>query len=307
MTETVVGPLYRTKKGVLYKGSSEEILQSKWFESLLHNVNLIFTSPPFPLKKKKAYGNLNGDAYIEWLAGFADVFNELLAEDGSIVIELGNSWESGLPAMSTESMEALLKLKKRGKFFLCQEFIWHNPATLPSPVQWVNVERVRVKNSFSRLWWLSKTPRPKADNRNVLQEYSPSMKKVLRSKKYNSGKRPSGHNVGETSFLKDNGGAIPSNVLYMSNSVSSDPYLEYCKNHNIKHHPARMPVDLAKFFISFLTSENDIVVDPFAGSNVTGWAAEGLGRRWRSVEKDEIYATASKARFPNAWNIKRGY
>ena len=305
MTETVSGPLYQTENGILYHGVSEEILQSKWFEPLLHNVNLIFTSPPFPLKKKKAYGNLNGDAYIEWLASFADIFNELLAEDGSIVIELGNSWVSGIPAMSIESLEALLKLKKRGDFFLCQEFIWHNPATLPSPVQWVNVERIRVKNSFSRLWWLSKIPRPKADNRNVLQEYSQSMKNVLRTKKYNSGKRPSGHNIGETSFLKDNGGAIPSNVLYLSNSVSSDPYLEYCKNHNIKHHPARMPVDLANFFISFLTSENDIVVDPFAGSNVTGWAAEGLGRRWRSVEKEEIYATASKARFPNARNIDR--
>ena len=71
MTETVSGPLYQTEKGILYHGVSEEILKSRWFEPLLHNVNLIFTSPPFPLKKKKAYGNLNGDAYIEWLAGKA--------------------------------------------------------------------------------------------------------------------------------------------------------------------------------------------------------------------------------------------
>ena len=297
-------PLYRTQKGVLYRGLSEEILQSKWFKPLAHSVNLIFTSPPFPLKKKKSYGNLNGNAYIEWLASFASVFDELLTEDGSIVIELGNSWVSRLPAMSIESLEALLELKRRGNFYLCQEFIWHNPATLPSPVQWVNVERIRVKNSFSRLWWLSKTPRPKADNRSILQEYSPSMKKILKNKKYNSGKRPSGHNIGEKSFLKDNGGSIPSNVIYMANSRSSDPYLKYCKEHNIKYHPARMPVDLAKFFISFLTDENDIVVDPFAGSNITGLAAESMGRRWRSVEKDEMYAVASKARFPNAWNVK---
>jgi len=67
------GPIYRTSRGVLYHGLSEDLLRSKWFKPLKKNVNLIFTSPPFPLKKKKSYGNLNGDEYINWLAGFADI------------------------------------------------------------------------------------------------------------------------------------------------------------------------------------------------------------------------------------------
>lgn len=304
-------PLYRTGKGVLYLGLSEEVLKSRWFKPLQQNVNLIFTSPPFPLKKKKAYGNLNGEEYVQWLAGFADLFENLLTDDGSVVIELGNSWVSGIPAMSIESIEALLELKKRGGFYLCQEFIWHNPSALPNPVQWVNIERIRVKNSFSRLWWLSKTPKPKANNRKVLQEYSSSMKQLLKTQNYNSGKRPSGHKIGKKSFLNDNGGAIPPNVLSIpsdflaiSNTISSNTYLDYCKINGVKHHPARMPVDLAKFFINFLTDENDIVVDPFAGSNVTGFAAESLGRRWRSIEKEEEYAMASKSWFENAWDVK---
>jgi site-specific DNA-methyltransferase (cytosine-N4-specific) len=299
--------LYRTKNGVLYLGLSEDILKSKWLKPLHNKVNLIFTSPPFPLRKKKAYGNLNGEKYIEWLSSYADLFNNLLAEDGSLVIELGNSWEAGIPAMSIEGLEALLALKKKGNYYLCQEFIWHNPSSLPNPIQWVNVERVRVKNSFSRVWWLSKTPNPKANNRNVLKEYSPAMKNLLKTKKYNSGKRPSGHNIGEKSFLKDNGGAIPTNVLYIPNTVSNGAYLDYCKENNIKHHPARMPIDLAKFFIHYLTDEQDIVLDPFAGSNVTGMAAEELGRKWRAIERDEEYAMASKARFPHAWGVKRAY
>lgn len=301
------GPMYRTRNGVLYLGPSEEILKSKWFTPLHNKVNLILTSPPFPLKKKKAYGNLNGEEYIEWLSSYAELFNNLLADDGSLVIELGNSWEAGIPAMSIESIEALLALKKKGDYYLCQEFIWHNPASLPNPVQWVNIERIRVKNSFSRVWWLSKTPRPKANNRNVLKEYSPAMKDLLKKKKYNSGKRPSGHNIGEKSFLTDNGGAIPTNVLYIPNTVSNGSYFAYCKKHKIKHHPARMPIDLAKFFIHYLTDEDDIVLDPFAGSNITGLAAEELGRKWRVIEKDKDYAMASKARFPNAWRIKRAY
>jgi hypothetical protein len=76
----------------------------------------------------------------------------------------------------------------------------------------VNVE-IRLKDSFTRVWWMSPSDRPKADNRRVLKEYSESMKKLLASGKYNHGKRPSEHHIGERSFLKNNGGAIPASVL----------------------------------------------------------------------------------------------
>ena len=302
-----VGPLYRTRKGVQYLGDSEDILKSKWFLPLQKKVDLIFTSPPFPLNSKKKYGNLNGNEYINWLSNYANIFNDLLNENGSLVIELGNSWESGIPAMSIVSIEALLALKEKGKYYLCQEFIWNNTSSLPNPAQWVNIERIRLKNSFSRLWWLSKTPRPKANNRKVLIEYSHAMKQLIKGKKYNSGKRPSGHNVGEKSFYTDNGGAIPTNVLHIPNTTSNGPYNDFCKNKNIKHHPARMPIELAKFFIHFLTEIDDVVLDPFSGSNITGLASEELGRKWRSIEKDYEYAISSKARFPNSWNVKRNY
>lgn len=299
--ESRMGPLYRTKRGVLYQGRAEKILRGTWFKPVLGNVDLIFTSPPFPLVRRKAYGNLNGQDYIDWLVGFSDIFKEMLSPRGSIVIEMGNAWERGLPSMSVLGMEALLEFRKSGGFHLCQEFIWHNTTRLPSPAQWVNVKRVRVKDAFTRLWWLSTTPNPKADNRAVLQEYSRSMKSLLKRRSYNPGVRPSEHNVGAKSFLRDNTGSIPSNVLSISNTTSSDPYLEYCRERNLKCHPARMPPDLAKFFILLLTDENDMVLDPFAGSNVTGFAAESLDRRWRAIEKERSYANASRARFPQSW------
>ncbi len=297
-------PLYRTTLGTLYHGDSTTLLKSKYFKQLKGKINLIFTSPPFPLNKKKAYGNLTGDKYLEWLGNFGPIFSELLSPDGSLVIELGNAWVPGEPVMSLLPLEALMELKRRGNFHLCQEFIWNNTTRLPSPVQWVNIERVRVKDAFTRLWWLSNTTRPKANNRNVLRPYSEAMNKLIKNNKYNAGKRPSEYHIGEKSFLKNNEGAIPSNVISISNTISNDPYLNYCKQNNIKHHPARMPSDLAKFFINFLTDANDIVLDPFAGSNVTGSAAETLGRRWKSIEKEQIYAGASKSRFQNAWNIR---
>lgn len=281
----------------MYWGKAEEFLLRHPLNVRKKKVQLIFTSPPFPLNRKKKYGNLQGTEYVEWLAGFAGLFRDLLTKDGSLVVELGNAWEPGKPVMSTLALKALLALQERGEFYLCQEFICYNPARLPSPAQWVNVERIRVKDSFTRLWWMSPSDRPKADNRHVLKEYSDSMKKLLASGKYNPGKRPSEHNIGETSFLTDNGGAIPPNVLEIANTQASDPYQNYCRSMGFTPHPSRMPLDLPRFFIKFLTDEGDLVLDPFAGSNTTGAASELLRRRWISIEAQPDYADSSRGRF----------
>jgi DNA modification methylase len=289
---------YQTKLGRMVIGKTEDVLSERQGRRLRGKVQLILTSPPFPLNRKKKYGNESGQAFVDWLAEFAPLFKEMLTPDGSIVLEMGNAWEPGSPTMSTLSLEALLAFKQRGEFHLCQEFVWHNPARLPSPAQWVNVRRIRVKDSFTRLWWLSAVEEPKACNRRVLQEYSPAMKDLLRTKRYNAGKRPSEHDIGAESFLTDHGGAIPPNVLIMSNTRSvGDKYHDYCTANGIPMHPARMPIDLAKFFISFLTTEGDLVMDPFGGSNTTGAAAEALSRHWMTVEANPTYAKGSYGRF----------
>ena len=204
---------YRTHRGVMLRAQAEDFLESSLAKSHEGKVQLIFTSPPFPLNRKKRYGNLQGEAYVKWLADFAPLFRNLLKPDGSIVMELGNAWEPGHPVMSTLALRALLAFLEKGKLHLCQQFICYNPARLPSPAQWVNVERIRVKDAYTHVWWMAPTEKPKADNRRVLKEYSESMLKLLSSQKYNAGRRPSQHKIGEKSFLTDNKGAIPSNVL----------------------------------------------------------------------------------------------
>lgn len=288
---------YRTKLGFVVKGKAEEVLKSSLHEDYKSKVDLIFTSPPFPLNRKKRYGNFQGQDYIDWLANFAPLFGEFLKPKGSIVIEVGNSWEAGRPVMSTLALRSLLEFLDKGQFVLCQQFIYYNPARLPSPAQWVNIERIRVKDSYTHLWWMAKTDRPKADNRRVLKEYSDSMQRLLQMQKYNPGKRPSEHNIGETSFLKNNNGAIPSNVITLSNTQPNSDYLNYCRANNLQPHPARMPIGLPEFFIKFLTRPNDLVLDPFGGSNTTGAAAEQLGRQWVSIEPNEDYIEGSRGRF----------
>ena len=303
-------PIYSTSKGNMYHGDTLNWLDSPAIQDrYAKKVQLVFTSPPFPLNDKKSYGNLAGDAYIEWVKGFAPKLRDLLTDDGSIAIEIGNAWEPGSPTMSTVVLEALLAFKKEADLHLCQEFVWYNPARLPSPVQWVNIERIRVKDAYTRIWWLSPTPRPKANNRNVLKPYSKSMKKLIAKKSYNSGRRPSEHVIGEKSFLTDNGGSIPPNVigadnaptitnmLKGSNTRSNDQYQTYCRENQHTLHPARMPNELVSFFVRFLTEQDDLIFDPFGGSNTTGAIAESEGRKWAACEADWNFATTSITRF----------
>jgi hypothetical protein len=303
--------LYETEYGHMILGRAEDTLMSDLVQRHKGRTQLVFTSPPFPLNHKKKYGNLQGEKYVAWLASFARPLAELLAPDGSIVLELGNAWEPGKPVMSTLALEALLAFRKAADLYLCQQFICNNPARLPGPAQWVNVERIRVKDSFTHLWWMAPSTRPKADNRRVLKPYSAAMLKLLKSRKYSSGKRPSQHNIHPTSFLKAHKGAIPSNALQFtddspmnflefSNTKSADEYQQYCQNHGLPTHPARMPIGLPEFFIKFLTEPGDLVLDPFAGSNTTGAAAEHLGRRWLSIELQVEYIAGSCGRFSSA-------
>lgn len=288
---------YKTNLGCAYNGVAEEVLNKPFLRRKKGTVQLVFTSPPYPLKRKKRYGNHNGQEYVDWLVGIVGQCKELLTENGSIAIEIGNAWEAGRPVMSTLVLKTLLAIQEELDLHLCQEFIVHNPARIPGPAQWVNIERIRVKDSFTRIWWLSPSERPKADNRNVLQEYSGSMKKLLSTGKYNDGIRPSQHEINGKSFLKNNGGAIPPNVITVANTSSSDSYQNYCKQNGIELHPARMPGSLAEFFINFLTDPGDTVLDPFAGSNTTGHIAEKLNRKWISIEAKKEYIQGSIARF----------
>ena len=295
----------------MYLGDAERLLQESPLNLFKGKAQLILTSPPFPLNRKKKYGNLTGDAYIEWLKRIAPICREYLKPDGSIVLELGNAWEPGKPVMSTLPIRALLAFLDAGNLHLCQEFVYFNPARLPTPAQWVTVERIRVKDAFTKVWWMAPSTRPKGNNRKILKRYSKSMEELLRKGTYNAGKRPSEHNIGLTSFLKDNLGAIPPNVLIppheddaaplnllsFANTATNDPYQIYCRRRGIVPHPARMQPKLAEFFIEFLTDEDDLVMDPFAGSNTTGAVAEKLKRNWLAIELEMAYVDASKARF----------
>ena len=284
-----VKPYYETQSGKAFAGNTLELIKHIPDNSL----NLIVTSPPYGLRDKKEYGNADPEVYVNWFMPFAKEFFRVLKPDGSFVLNIGGSWELGKPTRSLYHFELLLELCKI--FELAQEFVWVKPAALPSPAQWVTVKRIRVKDAVEYIWWFSKTPNPKANNRNVLQPYSDAMKSLLK-KGYIAKKRPSGYNISKN-FSKENEGSIPPNFLTFGSQESNSYYIRMCKKHELKIHPARYPYKLPEFFIKFLTDKDDIVLDPYAGSNVTGEASEKNQRRWLAFEYKKEYLVGSKFRF----------
>lgn len=285
-------PFLKTDIGQILWGDSRSYLFNKAEEN---SVDLIMTSPPFGLVRKKSYGNEDADRYCDWFRPFAEGFHRVLKDTGSLVIDIGGAWVPGQPTRSLYHFRLLLMLVEEYGFHLCQEHYWFNPSKLPTPAEWVNVRRVRVKDAVNTVWWLSKTPYPKANNKRVLQPYSKSMKHLLKNG-YKAKLRPSGHDISDK-FNKDNGGSVPPNLLAIANTESNGRYQDHCRAENIPIHPARFPAQLPEYFIRFLTDPGDLVVDPFGGSCVTGVVAENLRRRWTCCELSEEYLLGARARF----------
>lgn len=308
---------FKTKLGKYIIGDSVEVLKSKDFKKYKGKVQLILTSPPFPLNEKKRYGNFNGEKYKNWFISLANIFSEYLTDNGSIVVELGNAWEPGRPVQSLLPLESLLGFvnNEQAGLRLCQQFVCYNPSRLPSPAPWVTINRIRTIDSYTHVWWMSKSDWPQADNSRVLRPYSKSMKELLVRKSYNSGIRPSQHNIGKRSFLHKNSGSImhnvleleqidenrdlrlPKNMFSIANTKSNTFFLNECRKRGITPHPARMQPELASFFIEFLTKPGDLILDPFAGTNTTGFFSEVHKRKWLSIEIDTIYSEQAKIRF----------
>lgn len=294
-------PLYTTRGGAAFLADSLEVLRALPDNS----VNAVITSPPYALHFKKEYGNADKSDYVAWMLPFAREIRRVLTDDGSFVLNIGGSYNKGSATRSLYHFKLLLALVEELGFHLAQECFWYNPAKMPTPAEWVNVRRIRVKDAVEYVWWLSKSEWPKANNRNVLKPYSEDMLRLAR-RGVRTTVRPSGHAIKASFASADAGGAIPANVfedevpsdmLKFGNNAANDRYTEKCKAAGLKIHPARFPAALPEFFIKLLTVPGDLIVDPFAGSNTTGAVAESLGRRWIAIDQVPEYLQASAFRF----------
>jgi site-specific DNA-methyltransferase (cytosine-N4-specific) len=295
-------PYYSTPLGDAYLADSLALMNALPGDS----IDVVLTSPPYALHFKKAYGNAEKASYVEWFLPFAREIFRVLKPEGSFILNIGGSYNKGEPTRSLYHFKLLVELVESVGFSLAQECFWYNPAKMPMPAEWVTVRRIRLRDSVEYVWWLSKTPWPKANNRKVLKPYSKDMER-LNQRGIRATVRPSGHNIKSSFSGVDAGGSIPPNIhededfpveiLRVGNNAANDTYTKKCKEFDFKIHPARFPATLPEFYFKLLTDDGDYVLDPFAGSNTTGAVAESLGLRWIGAELVEDYLKASRFRF----------
>jgi len=283
--------VFETDLGQMILGDALDVMKTVASGS----VDLVLTSPPFGLLTKKDYGNVSANEYVDWFLPYAHEIHRILKASGSFVLDTGASWNRGLPTRNLYQFKLLIALCDEVGFHLAQDFFWWNPAKLPTPAEWVTVRRIRVKDAVNCVWWLSKSAWPKASNRRVLQPYTKSMETLFR-KGYSRVRRPSGHRP-SAQFSRNNGGAIPPNLLVVANTDSRSRYIKYCRSEGLQPHPARFPREIPEFFVRMLTDPGDVVVDPFAGSSMTGAVCERLERRWLCIDVVEDYLKGAIGRF----------
>jgi len=292
----VVITIFTTADGIALLGRAEEAVAHIDDRSL----QLLFTSPPYPLLRQKEYSNKAASEYCDWFMRIAETWPRKMKTDGSIVINLGDVMNSGEPTFSLYQERLLIRLEDDLGWKLAQRYAWYNTAKLPTPAQWVTVKRVRLKSSLEQIYWMAPNEMPYADNREVLVPYSDSMRSRLAAGGESGANRPSGHQMAKGAFSVDNGGAIGGNLLSMSNTSSNDSYQRGCREQGWKVHPARFPAGLPEHFIKLTTRPGDTVFDPFSGSFQTAEKAEALGRKWIGSEIHLDYIGGASTRFPHA-------
>ena len=121
-TERKFTVFHETTLGRMILGNSLDVLAT--YEDA--SVDLIMTSPPFALVRKKDYGNVEADEYLAWFRPFARVFNRILNDRGSLVIDMG-AWNRGYPTRNLYHFKLLIMLCEEFGFHLAQDFYWWNP------------------------------------------------------------------------------------------------------------------------------------------------------------------------------------
>src|SRR5579864_607639 len=89
-------PAYSTPLGAMLHEDSSVVLKGIPSSS----VDLVMTSPPFALTRKKEYGNEPIERYLEWFTPFCLEIKRILKPTGSFVLDIGGAWIPGVPVRS---------------------------------------------------------------------------------------------------------------------------------------------------------------------------------------------------------------
>jgi site-specific DNA-methyltransferase (cytosine-N4-specific) len=298
-------------KGICLVGFSTKLGLALWsscdvFAQINEPVTCVLTSPPYALAKPRRYGNPNEQEIVDFICRSLEPLVKNLVAGGTVVLQTSNDiFVQGSPARSLYIERLTLAVHDRLGLQLHDRVIWNAPCKPPGPVQWASKTRQQLNVGYEFALVFTNDPlRCLADNRRVLLPHTERHKKLIAA---GGEKRDSVYGDGAyrlragRSFAHETAGRIPKNVLTFTQHGAEISILrEEVRSIGLPVHGALMPLELAKFFVRFLTREEDLVVDLFGGWGTTALAAEQCGRRWIVTEQMAEYVAAQAMRLRNA-------
>ena len=241
-------------------------------------IDLVVTSPPYADNRKKTYGGIAHDKYVEWFLPISHEILRILRPSGTFILNIKEKVVDG--ERSTYVLELILEMRKQG-WLWTEEFIWHKKNSFPG--KWSN----RFRDSWERCLQFNK-------NKNFVM-YQDEVKVPIGSWAKSRLK-----NLSETDLTRDEtknrsgfgkkvanwldkDKVYPTNVLHLSTECSN------------KNHSAAFPEELPSWFIKLFTEEGDIVLDPFVGSGTSAVAAKKLGRHYVGIDIMQEYCDLSNS------------
>lgn len=293
---------FSTNLGMAVWGDSRQFLNQLDVNT---PIQLCLTSPPFPLQKARNYGNPKGvRAYIEFLLSVLEPIAKRLVKGGSLVLNISNDiFKQGSPARSTYLERLIIAIEDELDLQLMDRIVWHNKNKPPGPTKWACSRDTpfHMKSGYEPVLHFSNDPlSTKANNRNILLPNSKETMKLIvdggekRIAKYGDG----AYSLRSGSFANETAGTLQSNVLEISSTCKDTRLIhQISKALNLPVHGAMFPTNLSSTLIRWLTQENDIVIDPFAGSARVALSAELLKRQWICIDKIAEFVQLQRALF----------
>ena len=237
-----------------------------------NSIDLIITSPPYADQRKKVYGGVPPDKYVEWFLPISEQLLRVLKPSGTFILNIKERVVNGERHIYV--LNLILEMRKQG-WLWTEEFIWHKKNCYPG--KWPN----RFRDAWERLLQFNKNKAFKMFQENVMIPTGEWAKSRLR-------------NLSETDLTRDESKvqsgfgkkisnwlgrerAFPTNVLHLSTE---------CNN---KNHSAVFPESLPEWFINLFTEVGDCVLDPFMGSGTTIRAAQRMKRNSIGIDIHKEY------------------
>lgn len=255
-----------------------------------HKVANIFTSPVYADRRRKTYGGVPADEYVDWFEPVQVFARKHLAANGSFFVNIKAHVEQGERLLYVYDL--VLTMKRRWGWRFIDDQVWRRQGF---PGRFNN----RFKNAYEPVFHFGLTTAVKFRPENVLLNTDLSYAEAGNHKNATMGAAFDGHTARNVKSGRFNG-ALPNNVieaqldldrldrpqlldlvreLLTSDTDPGNLIEAYTGAHSRGiRYGAAFPVALPEFFIQAFSDPGDIWLDPFAGSGTTAEAAERHGR-----------------------------